>query len=112
MVTEFEEARKRNSGMIIDSNLKESVASMQFSLMEQATERKVSYEPEPPGLVELGGLSRVLPDVTAEIRRELPSVDVAELSRKFNLPQDFVSTVSRCISELLASADEAQPRQE
>jgi hypothetical protein len=103
LVAMFDEARRQNAGMIVDEGMEEGIASMQFSLRRQASERRVSYEPEPPEVITLGGLTNIMPSLMAEIHRQSPDTDTTQLSKEFNLPVRFVSTISRCLAELLAS---------
>jgi hypothetical protein len=102
LTSKFGEKTQKYSGLIADY-LEIEVGHMSGLLPEKASELGVTFEPSPPRIVRLSGLSELLPHIIRAVALD-PNSPRVELAKIFNLPLGFVETLSTALSQYYTPA--------
>jgi hypothetical protein len=95
--SKFEEKTQKYSGLIADY-LEIEVGHMSGFFPEKASELGVTFQPSPPRTVRLSGLSELLPHMIEAVSLD-PATPNVELAKIFNIPLEFVETLSTALSQ-------------
>jgi len=108
LALKFEQARQEYSGLIADK-LELEVGNMSRSLYDRASEIKISVPKAPIAIVNLQKVSPLVPAL-AKIMILSPEITELELANRFNLPREFVSSLSTALREAPSLAERALRR--
>ncbi len=89
----FEETKQKYSGLIVDF-LDIEVGDMSMHIPEKASELGVTFKVSPIQNMKLPNLSKLLPSLIRTISSTYPYIPDTEIAKVFNLPADFVHTIS------------------
>jgi len=99
LTSKFEETRHKYASLIVD-HLENEVGNMLELIPEKASELGVIFKPSPLNVVRLSEFSKLLlPSLIKAISMLRPYVPEGEIASIFNIPHEFVQTLSTVLQE-------------
>jgi hypothetical protein len=98
LASKFEEKKEKYAGLIADY-LEIEVGNMSELFPEKAMELGVVFQPSPIRTVRLSEFSKFLPHVIKTVSMLDPNTPKVEIAKIFNLPSEFVETLSTALRE-------------
>lgn len=99
LASKFEETKQKYAGLIADY-LETEVANMSELIPEKANELRVTFQPSPLNVVKLSEFSKLLlPSLIKTISMLSPYTPESEIASIFNMPHEFIQTLSAALRE-------------
>ncbi len=98
LASRFEETKQKYAGMIVD-RLEVEVGNMSTLFPEKATELGTTFKVSPINVLKLSELSILVPSLIKTISSTYPYIPDSEIAKFFNLPSDFILTLSVALHE-------------
>lgn len=98
LASKFEEKKEKYAGLITDY-LEIEIGNMSELFPEKASELGVAFQPLPLRTVKFSEFSKLLPHVIRTISMLDTSTPKVEVAKIFNLPSEFIETLSTALRE-------------
>jgi len=98
LTSKFDQMRQKYAGLIVD-RLEIEVGNMLRSIIERANELDMPFSPSPINIVRLREFAVLVPNLIRTISTISPYTPDDEIAQIFNLPREFVSTMSTALHD-------------
>lgn len=98
LASRFEETKRKYSGVIVD-RLEIEVGNMETLFPEKASELGTTFKVLPTNVLKFSELSMFIPSLIKTISSTSPYIPDREVAKFFNLPSDFIHTLSVALHE-------------
>lgn len=99
LASKFEESKQKYAGLIAE-HLETEVGNMSELITEKASELRVPFKPSPLDVVKLSEFSEhLIPSLIRTISMLSPYTPESEIASIFNIPDEFVQTLSDALHE-------------
>jgi len=98
LTSKFDQIRQKYAGLVID-RIEVEVGNMLRHIIERADQLGTSFKPSPINTVKLREISLLMPNLIKTISAVSPYVQNGEIATIFNIPKEFVDSVSTALYE-------------